>query len=327
VKTSTCTATWTILGATLLVQLAACAGPKLGPSPLDCDPAAPLCPEGYSCGSQGRCQLLVATDAGRTARDRLAGVEPRPGDLRAERDASGARDGRVSLDLATPDLARSDLATRDLARPDLAKPDLPMTDVKPKPDLPKPDLKPKPDLAKPDLAKPDVLKPDLAKPKPGVVVISELMINPKAAADVDGEWLELRNLGGTAVNINGWTLKDGSIDLHVIAAGGPLYLQAGGALVLGRSSDKARNGGVSVQYVYSSFALANSGDEVILLDQGGAVVDQVSYGAGWTIPDGASLSLKNSAASHSNPASWCAESTSWAGSAGDGGTPGAPPGC
>lgn len=168
-------------------------------------------------------------------------------------------------------------------------------------------------------------------PTPGTVIVSELMANPKAVTDTDGEWLELFNPGGTPVDINGWTLRDKgtSPDTHVIAAGGPLTVPAKGYLLIGRSTDKVLNGGVNVVYAYSSFYLANTEDEVELVDTTGKVVESFSYSAaaGFTIPDGASLSLKSPGADKNNPANWCAEQSPWPGSKGDKGTPGANPGC
>jgi len=226
-----------------------------------------------------------------------------------------------------PDLGKGKLDGKlDGKRADLGDLDgAPPTDGPGKTDKPRPaDTRP-PDkpVATPD--KP-ITKPD-QPPVAAKVVISELMINPKASGDTEGEWIELHNLGGTAVDLNGWTLKDTGADLHVIANGAPLMLPAGGYLVLGRSSTKTTNGGVTVQYVYKDFLLANTSDEVILTDKSGATIDSVTYSGSWTIPDGASLSLKNTAGDHNNPASWCAESSAWSGSAGDKGTPGAAPGC
>jgi hypothetical protein len=159
------------------------------------------------------------------------------------------------------------------------------------------------------------------------IAITELMINPKAITDADGEWIELFNLGTQAVDINGWTLKDLGTDLHVIAAGGPLLVPAKGYLVLGKTTDMVKNGGVKVAYAYDNFFLANSSDEVLLLDASGKTIDSVTYTAGWTIPDGASLSVKNPTLPKSNFSNWCEEPSVWAGSKGDKGTPGANPGC
>jgi hypothetical protein len=161
----------------------------------------------------------------------------------------------------------------------------------------------------------------------GQIAITELMINPKAVTDADGEWVELFNLGTQAVDINGWTLKDLGTDSHVIAASGQLLVPAKGYLILGRTVDMVKNGGVKVAYAYENFFLANTSDEVILLDKSGKTVDSVTYTTGWTLPDGASLSVKNPTLPKNTFSNWCEETSAWPGSKGDKGTPGANPGC
>jgi hypothetical protein len=165
-------------------------------------------------------------------------------------------------------------------------------------------------------------------PVSGKIEVSELMINPFMALDSDGEWLELHNTGSTAVDLNGWTLKDSGVDKHVINAS--VVVPAGGYVVLGHSTSKLLNGGAPVQYTYgNTFNLANTSDEVILLDKSGTTIDSITYSSTtWTIPLGASLSLKKTASSnHSDSANWCEETKMWSGSDGDYGTPGLPGGC
>lgn len=203
-------------------------------------------------------------------------------------------------------------------------------------DAPKPseaggDLPPRPDGTPPT---PDVgPQPDQAPPPSGKVVITEFMADPGAVNDATGEYVEVYNPGKASVNINGWTLRDNGSDKHVIAApGAQLIVPALGFIVLGRSSDKSVNGGLGVSYVYTNFFLSNSagGDEIILEDPSGKQIDGFEYSSakGFTISTGASYSVKNPLSTDkSNGAQWCTESKTWSGSAGDKGTPGAPPGC
>ena len=172
------------------------------------------------------------------------------------------------------------------------------------------------------------LPPDLP-PQVGQVLVSEFMADPDMVTDTNGEWLELFNAGGQGVDINGWTLKDQGSDSHVIKNGGPLVVPAKGYLLLGRTTDKAANGGVNVVYAYQQFYIANTEDEIILLDGSGKQVDSFIYSkaAGFTIPKGASLSLKNPNSDKNKPGSWCTETKPWPGSKGDKGTPGFNPGC
>ncbi|UCH26910.1 MAG: lamin tail domain-containing protein, partial [Trueperaceae bacterium] len=84
----------------------------------------------------------------------------------------------------------------------------------------------------------------------GDVVINEIMQNPSAVPDSDGEWFELVNTTGSAIDIDGWTIRDDDSDSHVINNGGPLIVPAGGFLVLGNNADAGTNGGVTVGYQY-----------------------------------------------------------------------------
>ncbi|RMF05604.1 MAG: lamin tail domain-containing protein [Chloroflexi bacterium] len=81
------------------------------------------------------------------------------------------------------------------------------------------------------------------------VIINELMINPSAVTDANGEWFELYNATGSTIDINGCVLSNGDgSDNHTIA--GSLPIPPDGYLVLGRNTDVGANGGVSVAYDY-----------------------------------------------------------------------------
>jgi len=172
-----------------------------------------------------------------------------------------------------------------------------------------------------------VLPPDKGPIGPVKILITEFMANPAKVSDTNGEWLELFNPGNVKVNINGWTLKDKGVDSQKIAHKGPLYVPAKGFLVLGRSTNQSQNGGVPVAYAYGAFFLSNTGDEVILENERGQVIDSFTYTASLSITSGASLSVKTPGANKNLPSSWCTETTLWKGSSGDKGTPLAKTGC
>ena len=157
---------------------------------------------------------------------------------------------------------------------------------------------------------------------PGVV-INEIMQNPSAVGDSDGEWFEIYNPTGDAVDIDGWTIRDDGSDSHLINNGGPLLVPAGGYAVLGNNADSGTNGGVTVDYSYNGgFFLSNSADELILEDGGSTEVDRVEWDGGPAFPDptGASMSLRDPALDNNVGANWCTSTTSFG--AGDKGTPG-----
>ncbi len=170
----------------------------------------------------------------------------------------------------------------------------------------------------------------------GQIVITEIMYDPSAVTDANGEWFEIYNAGASAVNINGWSIEeaDGSPS-HTIDNGGALNIAAGTYAVLARNGTTATNGGVTAVYAYGSWALSNSSDS-IRLKNGTTVVDTVSYSETGSDPfpvaSGASIALalaeSDLGTGDNNVASnWCLSKNAWSGSAGDKGTPGAANDC
>lgn len=184
--------------------------------------------------------------------------------------------------------------------------------------------------------KPDVSKVD-AGPAPdgpagtAKIVITEIMANPTAKQDPDGEYVEVYNAGTATVNLKGWKISEAppSTQAHTITS--DVLVPAGQYKVLAAVLAPASNGGVPAAYAYgTSFTLANSADELYLYDDKGVLVDSVTWDSSWgfgTTAVGISLSLKNPSLDNNVFANWCLEKTAWTGSAGDKGTPGAAAGC
>lgn len=162
---------------------------------------------------------------------------------------------------------------------------------------------------------------------PGDIVINEIIQNPDAVTDANGEWFELVNTTGSDIDIEGWTIQDNDTDSHVINNGGPLLVPAGGYLVLGINDDSGTNGGVTVDYVFSGIALANGADELVLLDDTLTEIDRVEWDDGATFPDptGASMALQDPTLDNNVGTNWCTASTPFGD--GDLGTPGAANDC
>jgi hypothetical protein len=233
--------------------------------------------------------------------------------------------------VARPDAAVGDDVGHDIGRHD-SRLDVPVADVRVVDsstlDSTASDTALPPD-ARPDAAVLDAATLDagqardllIAVPK---IVVTELLIDPDAASEKKGEWLELLNTTNQPIDLMGWTLRDTQIDKHKISRS--LIVAPGARIVLGLSDDKSENGGVVVDYVYDNFRLGNKADEVELLDASGTLVDSFSYAGFWFAP-GVSLSLKHPSLPRGNQSSWCRETSRWPGSDGDVGTPRAPPGC
>ncbi|MHB2224415.1 lamin tail domain-containing protein [Calditrichota bacterium LG24] len=160
--------------------------------------------------------------------------------------------------------------------------------------------------------------------QPGDIIITEIMQNPDAVYDSNGEWFEIYNASDQAIDLNGWTIKDMDSDIHTI--GQSVIIQPGEYLVLGRNADINTNGGVDVAYQYSGIDLANSADEIVLIAADGTTeIDRVEYDGGpnWPDPTGASMYFSGEMNQDNNdPSLWNVSQLPWDGSAGDLGSPG-----
>ncbi len=170
--------------------------------------------------------------------------------------------------------------------------------------------------------------PESARPpRSGEVFIHELMINPSAVADSKGEYTELRNSSSDWLDLHGFALADEDVDFsELLPTGADLVVGPGELLVVCASA--TGNGGVSCQATIDpkstggGFVLANSEDEVLLIDASGATLDAVRY-SGDFAPTGAAVGLrpsKQSASANDSAGNWCEQASGLSG--GDAGTPG-----
>jgi len=156
------------------------------------------------------------------------------------------------------------------------------------------------------------------------IIITELMQNPSAVSDSNGEYFEIYNNGSDVVNLDGWVISDNGSDSHTIDNSGSLEIEPGGYLVLGNNDDVTSNGGIIVNYSYgSSWFLSNGGDEIVLTDASANEIDRVEYDGGSIFPDpnGASMSLTDVSLDNNDGSNWVEASTNTYGD-GDAGTPG-----
>jgi hypothetical protein len=98
----------------------------------------------------------------------------------------------------------------------------------------------------------------------GDLLISEVMANPSAVSDTNGEWFELFNTSANSIDINGLTISDDGSNSHQINNGASLFIASGSYFVLGRNSHITDNGGYTADYVYTNFTLGNSADQIVL---------------------------------------------------------------
>jgi hypothetical protein len=127
---------------------------------------------------------------------------------------------------------------------------------------------------------------------PAPILITEIMRNPGVLSDPAGEWFEIQNVSGSAVDIEGWTIRDDGTDLHVIASGGPLLVEPGAYEVLGNNADSMATQGVTLFYTYANdVILGNGSDELVLEDALGVEVNRIEWSDA-TFPDAAGASMQ-----------------------------------
>ena len=160
-------------------------------------------------------------------------------------------------------------------------------------------------------------------PSPTTITISELMGAPLGALSASwGEWFEVHNVGTEDVNLGGWSIRSAGDTPHTISAS--VIVPAGGYVVLGRSDDVTKNGGVDVAYNYysgGSTIWLDASDWLALRSPTGATVDSVK----WTsLPIGATRAVRDQSADNADVdgANWGFSTTPFSG--GDYGTPNAP---
>jgi len=136
--------------------------------------------------------------------------------------------------------------------------------------------------------------------RPGTLIINEIMYEPLSG---QAEWVELYNPGNVAVDLTSWALSDmkdaqGKSNVFSITKASAQVGPKGFAVI---SSDSTifssypylRTPSANVSLVIlnrSSLSLNNEGDDVVITDLVGTVIDSVRYSPSWHNPDISSVS-------------------------------------
>ncbi len=160
----------------------------------------------------------------------------------------------------------------------------------------------------------------------GELLITEIMYNPTALSDSEGEWFEIRNNSDHPVNLKNLVLGRDDADLHIITDS--IVLSPDEFFVFERSQQATDAAGA---WVYGpDIQLPNAGAVLSVYNEGtetvpGALIFSVNYGgAGFPDGAGASISLDPDMLDADNAVqgtSWCLSTSVY--STGDCGTPGA----
>jgi hypothetical protein len=142
-----------------------------------------------------------------------------------------------------------------------------------------------PEAAQPGLAADGGESAGAAPGAAGALVITELMVDPKAATDADGEWFELYNPGEAPLDLAGCEIADGSAQRRPIAT--HVTIPPDGFATIARSA----RAGFAPDAV-ATFSLKNGAD-VLEIVCGGQVVDRVAYDktSGFPVAPGVAMSL------------------------------------
>jgi len=163
-------------------------------------------------------------------------------------------------------------------------------------------------------------------PFEGKLLITEIMKDPQAVSDSQGEWFEVYNPSSSDIDMLGWFIKDNDVDSIVVTSS--LVVPAIGFAVLGNNANPATNGGFICDYQYSGFYLGNNDDEIILVRPDGTEVNRVEYdnGTNWPNPTGSSMVFTGTPDDNNNDFTFWTTATqrepSYTGTAGDKGSPG-----
>jgi len=158
----------------------------------------------------------------------------------------------------------------------------------------------------------------------GDLVISEVMRDPSAVSDENGEWFELRNSSSAEVDLDGLLLSNALGESFAVSS--TLIVASGDYVVFGRNDSTTANGGAPVDLVYEGFSFDGTEGSIFVANALQAL-DELSWdgSGGWPDPVGASMSLDPTAmdpSANDQGTSWCAATSSYGD--GDQGTPGGP---
>lgn len=161
-------------------------------------------------------------------------------------------------------------------------------------------------------------------PTVGEIVFTELMPDPDQLSDAEAEWLELKNVSSSPLELFGCHLKDADVSSDDLTISGLVRIEPGQVVLFAKVDNPAQNGNLpNVVFSFGDdFSLANAGDEA-QLECGGQLIDQVAYTSSWPYATGVSMQLRSdrlTATDNDSEANWCTASASYA--SGNLGTPG-----
>ncbi len=115
----------------------------------------------------------------------------------------------------------------------------------------------------------------------GELIFSEVMNNPGGVADDDGEWFEIYNTTGSAIDLNGYSFLSGAQSFTVDVS---LVIPSGGYVAFLRMADPLVNGGIDagalgiLAFDYpDAWNMSNSGGTLQILDPSDLLIGELIY--------------------------------------------------
>ncbi len=141
------------------------------------------------------------------------------------------------------------------------------------------------------------------------IAVSELNYHSDSL-NSSGDWIELHNYSGAAVNLSGWTLKDGNVlnPAYTFPAG--TSIASGGFIVLVENTSKFAAIYPGVSFLGPlPFEFSNNSEQITLRDNASSIKVQFTYGDSvpWSkCADGLGRTLQiiNPSGDPNNPANW-----------------------
>jgi len=144
----------------------------------------------------------------------------------------------------------------------------------------------------------------------GDLLITEILANPKAISDNEGEWVEIYNATAFSMQLEGLVLSDGATEVTIVQ---PFTLEPAAFGLLCRNDDSALNGGItSCDADYNDVKFDNDGD-VATIGSLATILDVVDFtDPSFPDPTGASLTLASDAfdpVDNDAGSNWCVAET------------------
>lgn len=156
----------------------------------------------------------------------------------------------------------------------------------------------------------------------GDLIITEIMYDPEAVSDENGEWFEILNVSSDTIRMEGWEFSTNT-GSYVIPVS--ISLKPDEFWVLGRNQEDLTNGGLQLDITYSDAILLDNTSDCVKISFDGVTIHRVCYDEFGAFPtaSGASISLDPAffvRDGSDQGESWCQESQSFGD--GDFGSPG-----